>query len=66
MILDPSRAREEVALPVGHGAADDNGRQLEARPPQLRELRSELTLQNSTAVNSLTERGTRNVWDLEV
>jgi len=30
MILDPSRAREEVAL-VGH-EADDNGRQLEARP----------------------------------
>ena len=42
-------------------AADDNGRQLEARPPQLRELRSVLTL-----LSIHSERGTRNAWDLEI
>ena len=61
MILDPSRARGEVAL-VGD-AADDNGR----RKVHHSSVSSALRSHCKTRLLSIhSERGTRNAWDLEI
>lgn len=60
MILDPSRAGEEVAL-VGQ-AADDNGRQLEA----IVHHSSVSSAHIAKLLSIHSERGTRNAWDLEI